>query len=131
MQDGEITSGVPNREFEETGRFCHPATILNEWWDKDWTEGVQVDTLQILDRVFVWTANSLYELTVISPSTGEVLVSGGQFFPEARNARLAGSSLGGSFLKLRGIYVGLRMELIEGDQTILTGQVQTIATSVE
>ena len=39
---------------------------------------------------------------------------------------LAGSSLGGSFLKLRGIYVGFRMELYAQQGFIITSRVRSI-----
>jgi hypothetical protein len=84
--------------------------------------------MQVLDTLLVRTRNSLYEMTVLSAAEGEVLVRGGSFFPEWTSARLAGSSQGGSFLKLRGIYVGFKMELLHNDRTIITSPVQTIAS---
>jgi hypothetical protein len=39
---------------------------------------------------------------------------------------LAGSSLGGSFLKMRGIYVGFSMELCHEGETIITSPVRSI-----
>jgi hypothetical protein len=54
------------------------------------------------------------------------MVQGGRFFPEPTRARLAGCSLGGAFLKQRGIYVGFRMEIQRGLQTIITSDVQSI-----
>lgn len=114
---------------EPTARFCPSAGLLDVWSDQEWTHGVQVDKLQVLDRVFVRTANSLYELTVLTPSSGEVLVRGGTYFQNVTIARVAGSSLGGSFLKVRGIYEGFQLELVEGDSTIITGRVQKVATS--
>ena len=57
---------------------------------------------------------------------GDVLVQGGRFFQEPTRARLTGASLGGSFLKLRGIYVGFSMELWCEGETVVTSPVQTI-----
>ena len=37
---------------------------------------------------------------------------GGGFFPVRTPVRLEGSTCGGSILKRRGIYVGLRMEIV-------------------
>lgn len=79
-----------------------------------------------MDELVVHTQNSIYEFTVISPFAGEVLVRGGNFFPSLTQARLAGSSLGGSFLKLLGIYVGFSMEINDGERTIITSRVETI-----
>ena len=80
-----------------------------------------------MDTLIIRTENSIYELTVISHHTAEILVRGGKFFPEFCPARLAGASFGGSFLKMRGIYVGFRMELYWKEGRIITSRVQTIA----
>ena len=66
---------------------------------------------------------------ITDPQAAEVLVRGGAYFPEFTRARVAGCSLGGSFLKLRGIYVGFRVELLSGSQTILTSPVQSISVN--
>jgi hypothetical protein len=72
-----------------------------------------------LDRVIARTRNSEYEITVLSPIRGEVMVRGGRFFPEPTRVRVGGASLGGSFLKLRGIYVGFSIEFwCDGDSVI-------------
>ena len=89
---------------------------------------MQIDALQQLDTLVVRTRNSTYEVTVVSPRTGDVLVRGGRFFPEPTRARVGGSSLGSSFLKLRGIYVGFCLEFYYDDrQWIVTSPVQSIA----
>ena len=100
---------------------------LETWSKHAWTDGLQVDALQDLERLCVRTRNSTYEITVLSGTTAEVLVRGGQFFPEYTSARVAGSSLGGSFLKLHGIYLGFSMELQHNGQTIVTTAVQSIS----
>ena len=87
---------------------------LATWSSRDWTDGLQLETLPDLERRAVRTRNSTYEITVLSPRTGDILVRGGQFFPEPKRARLAGSPLGGSFLKRHGLYVGFQMELRRG-----------------
>ena len=52
---------------------------------------------------------------------------GGRFFQEFTRVHIAGSSLGGSFLKQLGIYVGLRMELFVDGETILSSPVTAIS----
>ena len=103
-----------------------PAADLESWSNHLWTDGLQVDALPDLDTLCVRTRNSTYEITVLSGRTAEVLVRGGRFFPEFTSARVAGSSLGGSFLKLHGIYLGFSMELQHNGQTIVTTAVQSI-----
>ena len=100
---------------------------LETWSKHAWTDGLQIDALQDLETVCVRTRNSTYEITVLSGRTAEVLVRGGQFFPEYTSARVAGSSLGGSFLKLHGIYLVFSMELQHNGQTIVTTAVQSIS----
>jgi hypothetical protein len=86
------------------------ARVLSAWSARDWSDGIHVADLSRLDRLIVRTANSTYEIIVLSPSTGNVLVRGGAFFPVLAPVRLAGSSMGGSFLKLRSVHVGFRVE---------------------
>ena len=81
------------------------------WSDSEWND-VQIDQMEELTTLAVRTSNSLYEITVLNGQTGEVLVRGGEFFPERTAVRLEGSTFGGSILKRRGIYVGLRMEIV-------------------
>jgi hypothetical protein len=105
--------------------------LLDAWSDYGWKDGVQIDTLRDLDELVVQTENSTYEITTISPHTGEIVVRGGRFFPEFTPARLAGSSLGGSFLKVRGVYVGFSMELHADGKTIVTSRVRSISLPSE
>ena len=58
------------------------------------------------------------------------MVRGGRFFPEFTPARLAGSSLGGSFLKLRGIYVGFNLEIHFDKRLIITSRVRQSSVPV-
>ena len=100
--------------------------FLDAWLSHDWTTGLQTEDLAEQEFLTVETENSRYELTILCGRTGDVLVRGGQFFPYTSAARLAGSSLGGSLLKLRGIYVGFRMELQAHDRSIITSRVRSI-----
>lgn len=108
------------------GMSCQAGHLLDTWSSFDWENGIQVDRLGNLVEFSVRTRNSQYDFTVISSRTGEVLVRGGRFFPQFTPARLAGSSLGGCFLKLLGVYVGFNMELYVNQQRIVTTQVQSV-----
>ena len=106
---------------------CSAAALLDTWSSHDWdASGLQIESLSGLETLSVKTRNSTYEITVLSSQTGEVLVRGGQYFPQFTPARLAGSSLGGSFLKLHSIHVGFRLEIVADGQPIITSPVQTI-----
>ncbi len=77
----------------------------------------------------VITRNHLYEIFVIAGHEGRIRVRGGCFFPVWREATLAGCSLGGNFLKLRGIYTGFCMEVHVDGQAIVTSPVQKLTLS--
>ena len=97
------------------------AAVLDNWSKDPWTNGVQVDRMEDMEKLVVRTWNSLYEITIIDGPSGEILVRGGKFFPELTAARLAGATLGGSFCKMRGIYAGFRMEFnANGERTVTT-----------
>jgi hypothetical protein len=105
---------------------CPASALLDTWAGHGWNGGVQLESLPELELLSVETRNSVYEIAVVSSPTGEVLVRGGKYFPEFVPARLAGSSLGGSFLKVRGIYVGFNLELELGQGSIVTSPVRSI-----
>jgi hypothetical protein len=86
-----------------------------------------ITELQPLDQLVVHTLNSRYEIVIVSPEDAEVAVRGGAYFPIFARVRVAGSSLGGSCLKLHAIQVGLRMEFLLESRSILTSPVRTIA----
>ena len=101
--------------------------LLSSWSARDWSDGIHVADLSPLERLNIRTANSTYELIVLCPATGSILVRGGAFFPVFMPARLAGSSLGGSFLKLRSVHVGFRLEFNTDRGFIITSSVRSAA----
>jgi hypothetical protein len=103
------------------------AQSLDEWCKFDWDRGVQVPSLSTLERLLVRTRNTVYELIVLDPVRAEVMVRGGRFFPEFTRAYVGGSSLGGGFVKLHGIYAGFCLELHSREQAIVTSPVREIA----
>ena len=103
------------------------AAQFDAWATHDWRDGVLVDQLAPHDRLIVCTRNSTYEIIVTVPPTAEVLVRGGAFFPEFASARVAGSSLGGTFLKLHGVFAGFQLEIVaEGQPVITTTRIRTV-----
>ncbi len=109
------------------GDLVSASAIIDTWTAHAWRDGVLVDRLLVYDRINVHTRHNPYEFIVMEPHTAEVLVRGGAFFPEFTRVRVAGCSLGGSFLKVHGIYIGFRIELVGGPQMIMTSPVETIA----
>jgi hypothetical protein len=101
--------------------------VLSAWSAHDWRGGIHVDDLIALECLVVKTENSTYEIILLSPDTAHILVRGGAFFPVFTQARLAGSSLGGSFLKLRSVHVGFRLELGTERGFIITSPVRSVS----
>ena len=58
------------------------AAFLDTWSDDPWSNGIQVDCVEDMECLVVETRNSTYEIVVIDGPRGEILVRGGQFFPE-------------------------------------------------
>lgn len=117
----------PPDEWTDATSAVPRGALLETWTERSWTDGCQLEELADFQALVVRTVNSLYEVIVLSARTGDVLVRGGRFFPARSAARLAGSSLGGSFLKVHGIYVGFRLELHVGGQAIVTSPIQSIS----
>lgn len=116
---------------EQPNALVPASAMLETWSTNNWTNGIQINQLQELETLSVETMNHTYEVTVINPGTAEVLVRGGEFFPERRLAHVSGASLGGSFLKLHGIYVGFKLELLSDGRRIVTSPVRTIGVIEE
>jgi len=100
--------------------------LLDTWTARGWTDGLLISQLSAFDHLVIRTRHSTYEMVIVSPEGAEVMVRGGTFFPEFTRVRVAGSSLGGSFLKLHGIYLGFRMELADGARMIVTSPVEMV-----
>jgi hypothetical protein len=79
------------------------------------TEGINVREAEPLVPILVTTQNSRYRIIPLRWGDSDVLVQGGQFFPEPTEARLAGSTFGGSFLKMHWINIGMHMEIDTGN----------------
>jgi hypothetical protein len=127
----DLTGATYRDAMADSPRVVQPnqprAADLEAWSTRPWVDGVQIEDLQPLDVLAVRTRNTLYQITIISGQTGAVMVAGGRFFPEPTRAVLAGASLGGSFLKRHGIYLGFMMEVLHESQCIVTTRVRSIS----
>ena len=120
----------------ETGSSESPVPVpasgmLSAWSAHDWRDGIHVGDLAALESLVVTTQNSTYEIILLAADSAEVLVRGGAFFPVFTPARLAGSSLGGAFLKLHSVHVGFRLEFSTESGFIITSAVRTVARAAE
>ena len=91
------------------------------------TDGIGLIDVDAFTTLVVRTDNSVYRITILTPHLREVVVQGGQFFPERTRACLSGSSFGGSCLKIGWVGIGLHMEFHAGGQWIITSHVRAIA----
>ena len=93
---------------------------------QNWDEGLQISACSPLDHLVVETKNSVYDIVVVSPNDGHVLVRGGRLFPDFRKAQLVGATAGGHTVKVLGVYVGLCLELFADRRSVITSPVAAI-----
>jgi hypothetical protein len=89
-------------------------------------EAVDLGSCTQWDTIMVTTCSSVYELIVLQGKNGDVLARGGTHLPEFRRMTLAGSTAGGTALKVNTIDAGLRMELHAGGHVLVTSPVRSI-----
>ena len=118
-----------NNKPNPTGIQITMAANLQTWSEAAWRNGIQIDHLDDLETVVVETQNSTYAITIIDGLQGEVVVRGGQFFPQLTPAHLTGASMRGSLLKVRGIYLGFCVEFLHEGKCIITSSVRRIVVS--
>jgi len=94
-------------------------------------DGLDVRQAEPLLAIVVRTYNSLYRIIPLQRGDCRVLVQGGQFFPQPTEAHFAGSTFGGSFLKMAWIGTGLHMEINANGQRIITSPVRRIGIERE
>ena len=122
---------TPTTDTSELRVRVPTSGVLAAWSAHDWRGGVRVDDLSALERLVVKTHNSTYEIILVAADSAQILVRGGAFFPVFTPARLAGSSLGGAFLKLRSVHVGFRLELTTERGFIVTSPVRSVERAAE
>lgn len=92
-------------------------------------DGVHLHHLAPLAVLLVRTRNSWYRIVVTEGSN--IYVQGGMFFPDPTPAYLDGASMGGGFLRVGWIGVGLRMEIRARGRRIVTSPVHAVTTAPE
>ena len=93
------------------------------------TQGLNIRAAEPLVPILVTTKNSVYRIIPLRRGDTDVLVQGGRFLPEPTEARLLGSTFGGSLLKMHWIRVGMCMEIgpVAGEGAIITTRVICVA----
>jgi hypothetical protein len=77
-------------------------------------------------EVVVDTHNSRYSFVMLNGSDPNARIRGGPYLREEAEARIEGSALTGSLLKIGWIEIGLFMEITAGGQRIVTSRVRSI-----
>lgn len=89
-------------------------------------DGVSIPDLEAGTELKVRTRHSTYHLRVIDPENRYVVLEGGKLFPDEIEARICGSTAGGTAIKTGWIGVGLRMEIRENGRRATTSPVESI-----
>jgi len=92
---------------------------------EDSIDGVDIHALRPGTTVVVETQNSRYRFVVLLDPWA-VLVKGGEMFPENTIVWLAGSTAGGSTLKVGWILIGWRIELYLDSVCIRSSPVRSV-----
>jgi hypothetical protein len=91
--------------------------------------GIDVRKLPAETEISVDTSNSHYRFVKLDDGGSRVLVRGGRYFDDEAEARIEGSTLGGTLLRLGWIGLGLSMELSVDGRRLGTSRVQSITVS--
>ena len=89
------------------------------------SDGVDIREVEPFTTLLVQTMNSLYRIIPLEAGRTRILVQGGRFVPDFVEARLVGSTFGGSFTKRHWIGGGLRMEIHSAEERIVTSPVRS------
>jgi hypothetical protein len=91
--------------------------------------GVDVRRLPAATEIAVDTSNSHYRFVMLDDGGSRALVRGGRYFDDEAEARIEGSTLGGTLLRLGWIGLGLKMELSVQGRRLDTSCVRSITIS--
>jgi hypothetical protein len=90
------------------------------------SNGMDIREVEPFTTVLVQTMNSLYRIILLEAGRSRILVQGGRFIPDFVEARLVGSSLGGSLLRRHWIGGGSSMEIHSAGGRIVTSPVRSL-----
>lgn len=90
-------------------------------------QGIGLGEIGAGRTLIVETRNSTYTIHVTNPTKGEVVVTGGKFFPVPEACILSGATWGGANLKMRWVGIGMHMEFHKSSERITTSPVKTIS----
>lgn len=89
--------------------------------------GVDVRTLPPGTEVVVDTSNSHYRFVMLEGGGSRAVVQGGLRFDDCAEVRIAGSTFGGTFLRVGWIEPGMYLELAVGGKRLGTSRVRSVS----
>jgi hypothetical protein len=127
MDFPNASSAVDPAPSPVAGRTTVRAATLDSFvLEAGCAEGVAINSVEPGCVIRVKTRHSVYRLLVLDPAKRHVLVKGGTPFPELTEARVEGATWGGSLIKAGWVGVGLRLEICDGRQRVLTSWVRSV-----
>jgi hypothetical protein len=94
-------------------------------------EGMALQTLKPCDTIHIRTCNSDYDIFLLEPESGRVLVKGGEYFAQSMEATVSGSTFGGCMLMVGWLGIGFRIEFHANGRHIVTSPVQELRIEYE
>ena len=110
-----------------SGAFPRRCTADGFANDATGSQGIDIRDLEPRVTLVVGTSHSRYNVTPVQAGDSRVIISGGRLFPEPTEARLAGSTFGGSLLKQGWIGIGMCLEIHRASGAVVTSRVRSIA----
>jgi hypothetical protein len=119
---GAANEAVTYEDDPEAVSYCRDSAAQNVR-----VTGIDLRSLPAGTAVVVDTRHSRYRFVMLDGSGWVALVQGGPYFPQETIARVEGSTLGGSLLKVGWIGLGWFVELSFGGKRIITSRVRSIS----
>jgi hypothetical protein len=110
---------LPTSDQESSGDPGTPA-------GSDTGSTLNLDACRPSERLLVTTSHSVYEIVVVSPRTGEVMIRGGQLFPTFHPAVLLGSVIDERASDPRSIETRRRLWVCADGKLFGTSPVRTV-----
>ena len=111
-----------HEQFDAASQCFRFADVSSEG---DRATGIDLRSLPPGTALTIDTCHSRYRLVKVGGGA-RVLVQGGAFFSDETEARVDGSTAGGSLIKIGWICVGLRLEIAVGRRRLVTSPVRSI-----
>lgn len=89
-------------------------------------DDVMLESLKPFDTIFMHTHNSDYRILLLDPKTGRVLIEGGEYLVEPKEALLKGSAIPGFPFKGGALSVGSHMEMWVDERVLLTSAIESV-----